>query len=134
VLTEALRLAAGGPFSAHATPERLAALIGLVTAGDLPHAHARKVFEAIWTGGGDPREVAAALGLGGEQDEGEMLAVVRQVLAENPAQVAAWRGGKLGLSGWFVGTVMRALSGRSLAADPARVRALVEGALGEGEG
>ena len=46
----------------------------------------------------------------------------------HPAEHAAYRGGKAGLLGFFVGQVMRATGGR---ADPALVRRVVERALAQ---
>ena len=40
-------------------------------------------------------------------DTGAIEAVVDAVIAENPDNVAAYKGGKVGLMGWFVGQVMK---------------------------
>jgi aspartyl-tRNA(Asn)/glutamyl-tRNA(Gln) amidotransferase subunit B len=48
-------------------------------------------------------------------DVSELDPVIDRILAENEAQVAAYRGGKQGLLGFFVGQVMRATDGK---ADP----------------
>jgi aspartyl-tRNA(Asn)/glutamyl-tRNA(Gln) amidotransferase subunit B len=46
-------------------------------------------------------------------DEGELGPVVERILAENPGQVAAYRGGKDGLLGFFVGQVMKETQGKA---------------------
>ena len=40
-------------------------------------------------------------------------AVVDAVIAENPDNVAAYKGGKVGLMGWFVGQVMKKSGGKA---------------------
>ena len=60
-------------------------------------------------------------------DVDELGAVIDDVLAENEAQVAAYRGGKHGVLGFFVGQVMKRTEGK---ADPRRVNELVREKLG----
>ena len=55
-------------------------------------------------------------------DDSELAALVEQVLAANPDQVAAYKSGKTGLAGFFVGQVMKEAGGR---ANPKRVNELV---------
>jgi aspartyl-tRNA(Asn)/glutamyl-tRNA(Gln) amidotransferase subunit B len=60
-------------------------------------------------------------------DDAELEALVEQVLAANPDEVAAYRGGKAGLAGFFVGQVMKESGGR---ANAKRVSELVTEKLG----
>jgi Asp-tRNA(Asn)/Glu-tRNA(Gln) amidotransferase B subunit len=46
-------------------------------------------------------------------DVSELDPVIDRILAENEAQVAAYRGGKEGLIGFFVGAVMRETEGKA---------------------
>jgi aspartyl-tRNA(Asn)/glutamyl-tRNA(Gln) amidotransferase subunit B len=46
-------------------------------------------------------------------DAGELGPIVDRILAENPDQVAAFRGGKEGLLGFFVGQVMKETQGKA---------------------
>ncbi|HSO01234.1 MAG TPA: hypothetical protein VLS46_01805, partial [Gaiellaceae bacterium] len=46
-------------------------------------------------------------------DTGELEPIVARILAENPGQVAAYRGGKEGLLGFFVGQVMKETGGKA---------------------
>ena len=46
-------------------------------------------------------------------DGGELGPIVDKVLEENPGQVAAYRGGKEGLLGYFVGQVMKETQGKA---------------------
>ena len=56
-------------------------------------------------------------------DDSAIRAVCEQVLAESPNEVAAYKGGKLGLIGWFVGSVMKKMQGK---ADAAMAKAILE--------
>jgi aspartyl-tRNA(Asn)/glutamyl-tRNA(Gln) amidotransferase subunit B len=60
-------------------------------------------------------------------DVSELEPLVDRILAENPGQVAAYRGGKEGLLGFFVGQVMRETQGK---ADPRAVNELLREKLG----
>jgi len=55
---------------------------------------------------------------------------VDAVVAENPKQVATYRGGKTGTHGWFVGQVMKKTSGK---ANPQLVNELLKKALEQGQ-
>jgi aspartyl-tRNA(Asn)/glutamyl-tRNA(Gln) amidotransferase subunit B len=56
-------------------------------------------------------------------DEGELDPIVERILAANPGQVEAYRGGKDGLLGFFVGQVMKETQGK---ANPRVVSELVK--------
>jgi Asp-tRNA(Asn)/Glu-tRNA(Gln) amidotransferase B subunit len=55
-------------------------------------------------------------------DTSELEPLVDRILADNPGQVAAYKGGKQGLLGFFVGQVMKETQGR---ADPKVVNELL---------
>ena len=61
-------------------------------------------------------------------DEAELEPIVTRVLETNPKEVEAYRGGKQGLLGFFVGQVMRETRGK---ADPRVVNELVRAKLAE---
>jgi aspartyl-tRNA(Asn)/glutamyl-tRNA(Gln) amidotransferase subunit B len=63
-------------------------------------------------------------------DSGQIEAIVDGIIAANPSQLAEYRGGKLGLLGFFVGQVMRETGGQ---ANPAVVNEVLKRKL-EGEG
>ena len=50
---------------------------------------------------------------GGRPDTGELGPIVDRILEENPGQVEAYRGGKEGLLGFFVGQVMKETGGKA---------------------
>ncbi len=109
----------------------LARLLTLIAQGRLSVRLARDVLDEMARSGADPDTIVEARGLT-VQDDPETLAVwVAEALAAHPDEVAAYRAGKRGLQGFFVGQVMRASRGR---ADPAAVQAAVRTALEGAEG
>jgi Asp-tRNA(Asn)/Glu-tRNA(Gln) amidotransferase B subunit len=60
-------------------------------------------------------------------DTSELEPLIDRVLAANPGQVAAYKGGKEGLLGYFVGQVMKETKGK---ADPKAVNELLRSKLG----
>jgi aspartyl-tRNA(Asn)/glutamyl-tRNA(Gln) amidotransferase subunit B len=60
-------------------------------------------------------------------DTSELEPLVDRILADSPGQVAAYRGGKQGLLGYFVGQVMKETHGK---ADPKVVNELLRSKLG----
>jgi glutaminyl-tRNA synthetase len=61
-------------------------------------------------------------------DAGELAPIVDRILEDNPDQVAAYRGGKDGLLGFFVGQVMKETQGK---ANPRVVSELVRAKLAD---
>ena len=72
-------------------------------------------------------ELTERLGLAQVGDADELGAIVDEVLAANPAEAEAYRGGKVQLIGFFTGLVMRASGGK---ADPKIVQGLLRDRLG----
>lgn len=108
------------------TPATLAGLVGLVEEGVISARTGKDVFELMLESGAGPAEIVAKRNLAQVSDAAELQGTVDAVLAANPGQVAAYRSGKHGLSGFFVGQVMRETGGR---ANPQLVKELVETAL-----
>ena len=110
------------------TPAALAELTELVDAGTITLRVAKELFPELLQGA-DPRRLVAERGLERLDDEAAVRQAVGEAVAAHPDEVAAYRGGKQGLKGFFVGQVMRATGGR---ADPALVQRLVGEALDAG--
>ena len=89
---------------------------------------AKEVFGVMLETGERPRAVVEARGLEQVTDVGRLETVVDKLMSENPDKVAAYRGGKTGLLGFFVGGVMRETQGK---ANPQLVQALVQERLRE---
>ncbi len=83
---------------------------------------AKEVFEAMWAGEGRADEIIETKGLKQITDTGAIEAIIDEVIANNPAQVEQYRGGKDKLFGFFVGQVMKATQGK---ANPKQVNELL---------
>jgi aspartyl-tRNA(Asn)/glutamyl-tRNA(Gln) amidotransferase subunit B len=83
----------------------------------------RETFTRALTESADP-EFRAEIYLGDTlvADTAELEPIVERILANNPGQVAAYKGGKEGLLGFFVGQVMKETEGK---ADPKVVNDLL---------
>ncbi len=106
--------------------ESLATLLRLLREGRLTVRLAREVLDEMAATGARPEAVVAERGMIVHADPEALAALVRHTLVEHPAEVAAYRAGKRGLRGFFVGQVMRASGGR---VDPAAVQTAVREAL-----
>ena len=82
------------PGRATVTPERLAEMIALIDDRTLSVPLAKEVLAEVIATGAAPAEVVAEKGLGQISDEGELVALVEQLLEDNPAQAAQLRDGK----------------------------------------
>ena len=90
----------------------------------------REKFTEALAASGDPGFTADRyLGDGLVADTAELEPIVERILAANPGQVEAYRGGKEGLLGFFVGQVMKETQGK---ADPRVVNELVREKLKAG--
>ena len=101
------------PRQAPVTPARLAELLRLVDEGVISGKIAKTVFEEMYQTGKQPGEIVAERGLVQITDTSALEEVVKRVLAENAAQVAAYRAGKKQILGYFVGQTMKATQGKA---------------------
>jgi len=97
------------------TPGQLGRLLALVDEGVISGKIAKTVFDEMAAGaeGQDPAAIVKRRGLVQVSDAGALAAVVDRVLAAAPTEVAAFRGGKTKLMGFFVGQVMKATRGKA---------------------
>jgi aspartyl-tRNA(Asn)/glutamyl-tRNA(Gln) amidotransferase subunit B len=94
-------------------PAHLAELIRMVEAGAVNLNTAKEVvFPLLLAGEGTPAAIVQGRGLGQVSDRAPIEAMVLEVLAANPGQLAQYRGGKASLKGFFVGQVMKAGKGK----------------------
>ena len=91
----------------------LAALLALVERGAISAKTAKTVFDEMAATGRPAEAIVRAQGLAQISDAGALDRVVDDVMARNPAEVAAYRGGKVKLMGFFVGEVMKATRGQA---------------------
>ena len=93
--------------------EALAELLSLVDQGVISGNMAKRVFEEMARTGASAKSVVKELGLVQVSDSQAIEAEAQKVMDANPDQVAAYRGGKTKLMGFFVGQVMRATRGQA---------------------
>jgi len=74
---------------------------------------AKQVFESMWSEGLGADAIIERDGLRQVTDSGAIEALVDQVIADNPGQVAQFRDGKEKLFGFFVGQAMKATQGKA---------------------
>ncbi len=103
------------PCDSHVTPEMLVELVGLVEDGTISGKQAKDVFAEMARTGEAAGAIVEIKGMKQVSDAGAIEEIVDRIVAANPGQVAAYRGGKTGLIGFFVGQVMRETGG---SADP----------------
>jgi len=105
------------------TPAYLAEIIRLVDSGTININTGKTLLEKVESSGRPPAEIVRAEGLAKVSDQEAIRAVCLQVLAENPDQVATYKGGKVTLMGWFIGQVMKKSGGK---ADPQVARTILD--------
>jgi len=108
------------------TAQQLAKLAALVQAGTINRNTAKGLIPRLLRTGQDPERLVAAEGLAQVSDRGALEALVAEVIARNPAQVAQLKGGKEQVMGFLVGQVMKATKGK---ANPQLVQELLRAAL-----
>jgi len=89
------------------TPERLAALVNLVETGKINNHAAKQVFAIVARTGKEPADVVKEQGLEQIGSIEELEAIVKEIIAENPQEVANYKAGKEKLFGFFVGQAMK---------------------------
>ena len=95
--------------------------------------HQNMKFDLLW--GNDiilqnentPEKIVEEKGLKQVTDTGAIEKIIDDIIASNPDNVAAYKGGKVNLMGWFVGQVMKASHGK---ANPGVVNSILKQKLG----
>lgn len=107
--------------------EQLGGLINRINDNTISGKIAKQVFGFMFDSQGKSAdEIIAEKGLKQETDTGAIEAVINEVVAANPQQLADYRSGKDKLFGFFVGEVMKRSKGK---ANPAQVNELLKKAL-----
>ena len=104
--------------------DQLAGLIARLLDGTISGRGAKEVLEGLWTGEADNADaIIEKRGLKQVSDTGALEKIVDEVLAASQAQVEQYRGGKVGLFGFFVGQVMKLSKGQ---ANPGQVNEILK--------
>ncbi len=93
--------------------ENLGKLVELVTSNVINGKTAKDVFVIMADTGADPEKIVEEKGLKQVTDTGAIEAIVDEVIASSPDNVAAYKAGKTNLIGWFVGQVMKKSQGKA---------------------
>ena len=107
---------------------RLGGLLARIRDNTISGKIAKGVFEKMWQSGEDADTIIEREGLRQISDEGAIEAMIDEVLANNPAQVAQFKAGKEKVLGFFVGQVMKLSKGK---ANPAQVNQILRRKLAE---
>jgi aspartyl-tRNA(Asn)/glutamyl-tRNA(Gln) amidotransferase subunit B len=117
IMTELMREfkgeAADDIASCKVRPAGLAALLTMIDSGKISGKIAKTVFSEMLTTGNDPEAIVKEKGLVQMSDEGDLVKVVREILEQNPEQVAQFREGKTKVMSFFVGQLMKKTQGRA---------------------
>ena len=103
---------------------KIANIIKLIDEGKLSFASAnQKLFPALLEQPtSNPEELAKSLNLIQESDDDFLLDIINEVIAEFPDKLEAYRSGKKGLLGMFMGQIMKRSKGK---ADPKKTNQLL---------
>jgi aspartyl-tRNA(Asn)/glutamyl-tRNA(Gln) amidotransferase subunit B len=110
------------------SPAALADLLKLVESGQITAAIGKKVFATMFESGRTAADIVAAEGLAQISDTSAIEQAARQVIENNPDNVAKFRSGNEGVFKFFVGQVMRLTRGQ---ANPQAVNDIVRKLLAE---
>src|SRR5579863_768854 len=104
-------------------PQHLAAILKMIEQGTISGTMAKTLFKEVYRTGKDPQAVVRDQGMLQLSDPSALTQIIDRVLASNPTELAAFRGGKEKLLSFFVGEVMKASQGK---ANPAKVNELLK--------
>ena len=88
-------------------------LLNMIEEGTISGKIAKTVFVEMLEFGTNPDAIVKEKNLVQMSDEGELVAVVREIIAENPEQVQQFRDGKTKVMGFFVGQLMKKTQGQA---------------------
>ena len=92
---------------------RLAGLLDRIADNTVSGKIAKDVLDAMMESNDDADAIIEAKGLKQVTDSGAIDAIIEEVMAANPGQVAGYQAGKDKLMGFFVGQVMKASRGKA---------------------
>ncbi len=101
------------PAEMRLTPQYLAELLKLVDAGSINITTGKALLQQVQDSGKAPAQLVEEQGLAQVRDDAAIRAVCQKIIENSPNEVAAYRGGKETLMGWFVGQVMREMKGKA---------------------
>ena len=106
--------------------ENLGKLVDLISKDVISGKIAKDVFEIMAETSENPEDIVEKRGLKQVTDTSFIEAIVDEIIANNPDNVASYKAGKTNLLGWFVGQVMKQSQGK---ANPAMANKLIKDKL-----
>ncbi len=94
------------------TPAALGELVQLIESETISGKIAKDLLPELLTKGGSPKAIIESKGLSQISDPQAIAEIIEAVLKEHPNELAAFKGGKTKLKGFFVGQVMKKSGGR----------------------
>jgi len=114
IMTELLRELKGADIDqCLVKPEQLGALLNMVEEGTISGKIAKTVFADMLDSGKDAQFIVKEQNLVQVSDESELLALVREIIEQNPDQADEYRGGKAKVMGYFIGQLMQKTRGKA---------------------
>ena len=90
----------------------LASLVNLIDEGTISGKQGKEVFEDVMKGR-KPEEVIKEKGMQQVSDDSTLIAMINQVLDENPKSIEDFKNGKKRAVGFLMGQVMKASKGQA---------------------
>ena len=100
------------PQDAHLSPERILGLVSLLAQGEISSKQGKQVLAAMIEEDKDAAIIVEERGMRQVSDVAAIEAVVDEVIAANPDEVARFREGNEKLMGFFVGQCMKRMKGQ----------------------
>ncbi len=113
--------------SIHITPKDVAELLSKIDKNEISGKIAKTVLKKAFDSKNSINEVIEKEGIKQISDVGEIKKMAEKILADNPAQVAEYKSGKVKVFGFFVGELMKASKGK---ANPATANEILKNLLG----
>jgi aspartyl-tRNA(Asn)/glutamyl-tRNA(Gln) amidotransferase subunit B len=104
------------------TPVALAELVNLIEGGTISNKMGKDILPDLLANGGSPKAIVDSKGLVQISDPAVITAVVMEVIAAFPNELAQYKSGKTKMLGFFVGQVLKKTGGK---ADPKLANQLV---------
>ena len=95
------------------TPANLGEMVNLINKGVLSSKLAKKVYVEMLKTGKTPQALVKELGLEQISDEGAIVKIVEETLAENPQSIIDYKAGKDRALGFLVGQIMKKSRGKA---------------------
>lgn len=100
-------------FSSRIRPENLLEMLVLIDNGTISGKIAKTVVDEIFASGEKPSKIIEKLGLVQISDDGFILKIINEVVAENPKSISDYISGKEAAVGFLVGQIMKKTRGKA---------------------